>query len=907
MRYVVGIDLGTTNSCVSYIDTQNSPHAIHPFFIPQLKEAGRVENFPSLPSFCYLASRQEWPPNSLDLPWKSYSSYFVGQFALCHGSKVPTRLVQSAKSWLCHPAVNRRDNILPVEAAEDHLRISPVKASGLYLAHLRDAWNYSMAAGDPDLELEQQQVILTVPASFDEAARALTIEAAKEAGFTHLTLLEEPQAAFYSWIASHEKNWEDLIERDSSILVCDVGGGTTDFSMIQVSQREGKLFFQRMAVGNHLLLGGDNMDRALTFYLEAKGKENGFSECSSSQWLQLCQEARRAKESLLSSSLEEYRVVLQGKGSSVVQGSFAIGINREEVLNLLKEGFFHFKQWEEAIQLKKGSGIRAMGLPYEEDPNILNHLASFLHKAGCRPDYVLFNGGAMKPLLFQKAILSALEQWFPGKQIKTLSSHSLDLSVSRGAAYYGKVRRGEGIRIEGGTARGYYLAILVNGQEKGLTLLPRGSQEGASYEPEQIFWITPNLPVAFKLYSSHVRLHDEPGTLLEINPEEFFPLPLIQTIFRMGKGIAQTVSSEKIPARIGIKISAIGTLEIWLASERTNHRWNLEFQLRSTEGQENNLSLIERGRQDETFDQKEMAEPKSLIVSFCQGKIKANKIIGELENALSSPRNEWPPSVLRELWDELCRQASNRKLSQEVEGRWWNLAGFLLRPGVGYPLDDFRVKNLWKIILGDLKEIRDESRVQSWICYRRIAAGLNKGQQTQLANEMWQPKQEKKELKNKNEFYQYQEKIRTLASFELLDENFKIKLGNYLLQRMKKGSPVSAELWSLARLGARQLLYGTLGSVLSPEIASGWVDQIFEIEGVDQEQKLFVLGQLGRKTAHREVNLSDQTLEKILQHFNHSEETKQLLFNQEVLTRVQQEKIYGDSLPLGISIEIKDR
>lgn len=903
MRYVVGIDLGTTNSCVAYIDTEKSPHAIHPFSVPQLKEASRIENYATLPSFCYLASPQEWPPKSLQLPWKSASSYFVGQFAMTYGGKVPTRLVQSAKSWLCHSAASRRDNILPVDAAEDSIRISPVEASARYLIHLRDAWNHQMSAGNPDLELQQQEIILTVPASFDEVARALTVEAAKQAGFNNLTLLEEPQAAFYSWISCHEKKWGDSIQDNSVILVCDVGGGTTDFSLIEAKRKEEKWDFQRMAVGDHLLLGGDNMDRTVAHFLVAKAQQNGLSECSSSQWLQLYQEARKAKETLLSTGEEIYRVILQGKGSSVIQGSFTVEITRDEILHLLKEGFFPVKSWEEALLLKKGGGIRTMGLPYEEEPSILNHMAVFLNKADRIPDYVLFNGGTMKPAAFQEAVFKALNLWFPEKNVKTLESMSLDLSVSRGAAYYGKARRGEGIKIGGGAARGYYLGIMVEGQEKALTLLPRGSEEGTVFEPNQTFWVTPNSPVSFKLYSSHTRLQDESGTFVDIVPEEFHPLPLIQTVLRFGKGTASEVSKDKIAATIGIQMTPIGTLELWIASKKTPHRWTLEFQLRNVEGQENSVGLIEKGRKDETFDKSDLEAPKRLISSLFEGKIKSNKIVEELELSLGYPRQEWAPSILRACWGELVEQAGKRKASQELEARWWNLAGFFLRPGLGYPLDDFRLKELWKIILGDLKAIRSiEAQIQSWICFRRIAAGLNKGQQIQLANELWSFKQEKRDIKDKNEFYQYQEKIRTLASFERLEENFKVKLGNSILARMKKGSPTPAEFWALARLGSRQLFYGNIGAVVSPEIAADWIHQILAMKEADEEQKLFVLGQLAKKTDHREINLPDQVLEKISAYFNHSAEIKALLFEHKNLTKMQQEKIYGDSLPLGISL-----
>ena len=381
MRYIIGIDLGTTNCALAFIDTEQPSLPLHLFAIPQLTAAGKVDALLTLPSFCYLSALDEWPPGALKLPWKEEKETFIGQFAKLQGARVPTRLVQSAKSWLCNVAANRRDKILPVEAADVSQRLSPVEASTKYLEHVRDAWNASMAKGDPDLELEEQEVILTVPASFDEVARTLTVEAARKAGFLHVTLVEEPQAAFYSWISQYEQSWETQFKLGDTILVCDVGGGTTDFSLIEIRQDGEKLAFQRMAVGDHLLLGGDNIDAALAHYVEQKLQEAGHPTLESSQWLQLQAEARAAKEALLDpkgKKGESYSIVLQGTGSSVIKGSVSISIQREEVEQLLLNGFFALYPLQEAIQLRRSRGFRTMGLPYEDEPSITKHLAHFL-------------------------------------------------------------------------------------------------------------------------------------------------------------------------------------------------------------------------------------------------------------------------------------------------------------------------------------------------------------------------------------------------------------------------------------------------------------------------------------------------------------------------------------------------
>ena len=384
MRYIIGIDLGTTNCALAFIDTEQAFLPVQIFAIPQLTGIGKVDALPTLPSFCYLVSQGEWAPGSLKLPWKEETAAFVGEFAKLQGARVPTRLVQSAKSWLCNVAANRRDKILPIESADFTQRLSPVEASAKYLAHLRDAWNATIAKGNHELELEEQEIILTVPASFDEVARSLTVEAARQAGFLYFTLLEEPQAAFYSWISQHEQEWQKEFKAGDSIIVCDVGGGTTDFSLIEIQQREGKLSFQRMAVGDHLLLGGDNIDAALAHYMEQKLQKEGYPPLESTQWLQLKAEARAAKETLLSPDArldDACSIVLHGTGSHVVKGSISVTICREEVENLLLKGFFAYHPLPEALQLRRSRGFRTMGLPYEDEPLITKHLAHFLQQA----------------------------------------------------------------------------------------------------------------------------------------------------------------------------------------------------------------------------------------------------------------------------------------------------------------------------------------------------------------------------------------------------------------------------------------------------------------------------------------------------------------------------------------------
>lgn len=916
MRYIIGIDLGTTNCALAFVDTEQPALPLQLFAIPQLAAAGKIENLLTLPSFCYLAAQGEWPPGALKLPWKEEIASFVGQFAKLQGARVPTRLVQSAKSWLCNVAANRRDKILPLEAADPSQRLSPVEASAKYLMHLRDAWNATMAKGNPDWELEEQEVILTVPASFDEVARALTVEAARQAGFLHVTLVEEPQAAFYSWISQHEQAWETLFKAGATILVCDVGGGTTDFSLIEIQEQAGKLAFQRMAVGDHLLLGGDNMDGALAHYLEQKLQKEGHPALESHQWLQLQAEARGAKEILLApeaKSSTAYSVVLHGTGSAVVKGSLSTVVKREEIEPLLLQGFFGTYPLQEALQLRQSRGFRTMGLPYEDEPSITKHLAHFLQQARYLDkgiDYILFNGGTLKPPIFQEAIEHNLRTWFPQKALHRLTSASLDLAVARGAAYYGKVRRGFGVVIGGGLPRTYYLKIDVKdsaGQIKSqaLTLLPRSSQEGTVFQPKQLFALRPNMPVAFHLLTSHVRLEDQEGDLVDIDPMEMQALPPIQTILRFGRKQVNLESETTLPVRLGIRLTAIGTVELWLESQNSEHQWTLEFQLRSATGQEPSAQSRASSR-DETFEKGHLDAAKQSIANLFESTLKPSQIIDTLEGQIGLPRAEWGPSILRELWNALLKVAAQRKKSFEHEARWWNLAGFCLRPGFGYPLDDFRLKELWKVVLADLKNVKaSDSLIQMWICFRRVAGGLNKGQQMQLASELlatvFDKKTGKIEVKRKGDLYIYSEKIRALASLERLDLPLKVKLGDALVDRLVNQVPASYDYWSLGRIGARHLLYSSAGQVIPKEVACKWVEKLLSHQASleNREAFVFLLKQLARKTEHRELNLPATLIQKIIAAYP-EEHLKQWLLEEQPLSLTEQEQAFGDQLPAGL-------
>jgi molecular chaperone DnaK (HSP70) len=907
MRYIIGIDLGTTNCVLSYVDMKQANLKVHVFNIPQIINEGYVEEQSTLPSFCYLSESNEFPSLKMQLPWKSSIKWIVGSFAKKYGAKVPTRLVHSAKSWLVSAVASRRDSILPIHEGANQ-RISPVQATSLYLKMMSEAWNHKMSKGLPENEFEAQEIILTVPASFDEVARLLTLESAKAAGYKNVTLLEEPQAAFYSWISENEKEMDGLNEGEI-ILVVDVGGGTTDFSLIEVKVENGSKCFYRMAVHDHLLLGGDNMDEAIAYQLQQKSQQ-----ITEFQLLQLKQEARNAKEALLESKENSYKILLQGHGSHVLQGSVSFTITKEEVQDNLIKGFFGFVNFAETKKLNISSGIKLLGLPFEDEPSIIKHLGHFLQTAGDKkPDYILFNGGTMKPLIFQDAVVETLNTWFL-KKVKKLQTVSLDLAVSKGATYYGKVKHGVGLRISGGAARGYYLGIEVkelgNTTNKALCCLPRGSLDEASYEPEQIFFVTPNTKVAFQLYTSHVRLHDNAGDIIAVSEEEMQKLPEIHTILSFGKKQLSELSQNKIPVHVKVTLTAIGTLEIWLLSLSSVHRFQLEFQLKNVNAQEDSLKMLEEVRSDEALDINELNNAKNVISGAFSKEptVKLEAIMESLEKVLEKPKQEFSPSVLRGLFDTLLINSEPRLVSKHYFDRFYNLAGFFLRPGFGYPLDDFRIKNFWKIILADSNyERKGESVIQSLICYRRIAGGLSKGQQLQLVKELTPEfKNGKIEVKAKSDIYHYSEKIRAFASFEYIDVQTKVKVGNAILERIEKGIGIDADYFALGRIGSRLLVYAPPTCLIPLKTVQVWIERLLGAKNADNAKLGFLLCLVGAKTDLSEFNIPDELINKILKRFEGAEQLERLekhLTTRVRFTEQEQAAIFGESLPIGLSIE----
>jgi molecular chaperone DnaK (HSP70) len=598
MATFVGIDLGTTNSALAFAEASpdgEAPPSIKSLPIPQVVGLGEVGERSVLPSFLYLPSAKEFAANALDLPWSKAGERIVGAFARDQGAKVPGRLVGSAKSWLSHAGVDRKSPILPWGAADDVRKVSPVEASTAYLAHLRDSWNYGVAGKVAADRLERQDVILTVPASFDAVARELTVEAARAAGLEHVTLLEEPQAAFYAWLSSQGDGWRKRVKVGDLLLVCDVGGGTTDFTLIAVTDQDGDLALTRLAVGEHILLGGDNMDLALAHAVAAT-LPNGMDGLDPGQRVALGHSCRAAKETLfLASGKASAPVAILGRGSKVIGGSLKAELTRETLNSVLLDGFFPPCEPTDAPARGKRIGLTEIGLPYATDPAITRHLARFLgrqagslHSGGSflKPSAVLFNGGVFKATELRERVVDVLSAW-SGAPVPSLETANLDLSVALGAAYYGLVREGKGIRIRGGVPRAYYVGVETSAPAvpgvkppiKALCVVKMGMEEGTEADvPGPEFGLVVGEPAEFRFLGSTTRRDDSPGVILDRwSPEELQELNHLETALVTEDGATE---GDTVPVRLHANVTEVGTLELWCQSTRDDRRWKLEYDVR---------------------------------------------------------------------------------------------------------------------------------------------------------------------------------------------------------------------------------------------------------------------------------------------------------------------------------------
>lgn len=585
-QFVIGIDLGTTNSVLAYSALNEERPQVQLLSIPQLVAANTIESRSMLPSFLYQCTVDETTAKSFAMPWNEDTSFAVGHGARALSAEFPDRTVGAAKSWLGHSKVDRHQTILPWQAPSGVAKISPVTASQRYLEHLVAAWHRAF----PDAPMADQNVVLTVPASFDASARDLTREAALAAGLPKdFVLLEEPQAATYAWLNAVGDRWRKLLKVGDRMLICDIGGGTTDLTLVEVAEESGELTLQRAAVGNHLLVGGDNMDLALAHYVAQLFEEKGLN-LDPWQSVSLWHSCRNAKEALLSEAgPDTHTISVPGRSSRLIGGLVSVNVARAQATDLLLNGFLPVAQLSDRPARARASGFREIGLPYEADTGITRHLAAFLNQslAGSALTHVLFNGGVFKASALRSRLLGQLQSWFPGSPLNIVEgSDDLDYSVARGACFYGWTKRRGGVRIRGGTARSYYVGIETAGLAipgagrplKALCVVPIGMEEGTEVDvPSAPIGLVVGESARFRFFSSANRRNDQPGELFaRWSPDELSETDSLEATLPA----ADDTEEEYVPVTFHSRITELGVLELWCVHETDDKRWKLEFSVR---------------------------------------------------------------------------------------------------------------------------------------------------------------------------------------------------------------------------------------------------------------------------------------------------------------------------------------
>lgn len=939
-RYVVGIDLGTTNSAVAYVDTQESPWRVRVLMIPQLVAPSVVEERDTLPSCHYEATASEAAGGALKLPWDHDDPRVtVGFYARDQGGRNPGRLITSAKSWLCHSGVDRTADLLPWHGAADVARLSPIAVSARILQHVREAWDHQF----PRAPLAEQDVVLTLPASFDEIARELTVEAAAGAGLPRVVLLEEPQAAFYAWVYNHTHDWQTLVQPGQAILVCDIGGGTTDFTLIRVrsSRAEGageaageeRIQFHRVAVGNHLILGGDNLDLALARHLEQKLAAG--NRLPSAQWDVLVRVCQRVKEQLLSADApERATVTLPGMGSRLIGGGLQVEVTRDEVRALLVEGFLPPVTLQERPQARR-SGFQEFGLPYAADPAITRYLAAFLTAHGqaeedggraadaspaVRPDIVLFNGGFFASPVLRERLVALIADWFrsadaPRWSPIVLDNDRLDLAVARGAAYYGMVRRGQGVRIAANLARSYYIGV-ESEQPTAVCLVPGSAEPGQTIEmPDRLFQLVISEPVEFPLWVSSLRLTDAPGAVVPIDREQMSPLPPIRTVLRTQR----RRDTGTISVRLHARLTEIGTMNLWCTAADRDRSWRLEFDVRSataTDAVAQRSDAETEGFVDEaTWDRCQRCLEGVFAAS---GQDRPEGLVKHLSQTLASAKQQWPTPLLRRIWESLIDLQAGRRKSVEHEARWVNLLGFALRPGYGLAVDDWRVAETWRTVQGKLVHASPTVRNETIILWRRIAGGLSRGQQQALSDPLLSSV---RYLYNRNVMgttrgedaslrpNELAEIWRLLGSLELLDVARKIELGDMLialLPKRKLENVQSPMIWALGRLGQRVPVYGPLNTVTPRETVEHWLKTLWQHAPRDPATSALAVMQMARHTDDRYRDVSEKCQREAVTWLRDLEapvHLVELVRSGGQLDIDEQRQVFGESLPKGLRLE----
>ncbi|MBN3857009.1 hsp70 family protein [Paraburkholderia sp. Ac-20340] len=943
--YVVGIDLGTSNTVVAY--AQAGGDDIRVFDIEQLTAPGEVGAQPLLPSARYHPAPGELPAGALQLPWPApqhadhvdhvdqAAASVVGRLARTLGAQVPGRLVASAKSWLSHASVDRLAPILPWGAPDDVGKISPVDASASYLAHVRAAWNHRF----PHAPLEQQDVVLTVPASFDDGARALTLEAARRAQLPRLRLLEEPQAAFYDWLFHHRDSLQAELARTRLVLVCDVGGGTTDLTLIKVEiDDRGEPRLTRIGVGNHLMLGGDNMDLALAHLAESRlaGTQDQPGRLSAASLSQLVERCRVAKEQLLDAQAPEaVGVTLLGAGSKLIGGARTTQLTREEAARIVVDGFFPAGSAND-LPRRSRAAIVEFGLPYASDPGITRHIAAFLQRFAAQsrealatgeaahssgealpvPDTLLLNGGVFNAPALSARLRDTLGAWRDAP-LTVLQNDHPDVAVARGAVAFALARQGRAPRIGGGSPRSYFL-VLEEGhnenasgdaQQRGICLLPRGTEEGHEVRlDERTFGLRLGHPVQFHLVSTVADTPWKAGEIVDIGGaqgSDFVRLPPLATVVA---GDKNDKNGRERPVRLTAQLTEVGTLEVrCIATDDPAQHWLLEFQLRRDEHARPDAGArVRHPALDEAIALIDRVfGPKSTKVDPKEVK----RLRAQLEHTLGARQN-WDSPLLRELFGALWDRAGRRRRSADHERLWLNLAGYCVRPGFGYPLDEWRVEQLWTLFDDGIQHLND-SQVWSewWTLWRRAAGGLNGEAQAQVMEAMRWLEEAASAKQHKLPFdpskLGHADMVRLYASLEQIDAASKIEIGTQLLERLQKASENHQSWWAMGRIGARLPFYGSTHGVVPPEVAQQWLEAILALDWKKVEPAMFAAAQIARMTGDRSRDIAPalrETVVKRLENANAPHTWIEMVREVVELDTADTGRVFGEALPAGLTL-----
>ncbi|EMK6928757.1 hsp70 family protein [Vibrio alginolyticus] len=929
-RFLVGIDLGTTNTVVAYCEiTDNLEQSeVSLFDIDQLIGPGEVVRKPLLPSFRYHPAVGQISPSDLTLPWENepvsgdISNVIVGEWARELGAKVEGRQVSSAKSWLSHQAVDRSSDILPWAGAQDVDKVSPVIASASYLNHIRQAWNYR----HPSNRLEDQDVVVTVPASFDETARKLTLEAAELAGLKKIVLLEEPQAVCYDWYARHQQTAADELKELPLILVCDVGGGTTDLSLIEASfSSQDELALDRIGVGEHLMLGGDNLDLALAHLAERRFNQS--KKLTAASLTKLIQQTRKAKENLLSASApEEVKITMLGSGSKLLGGTKSIGLSKQEVHQIALDGFFPLSDFSE-VPDKRRSAVVEFGLPYVADPAVSKHVAEFLtqhqqvaraalriedDKQNAIPVGLLLNGGVFNSELVTERVTTLLSDW-RGAPVTVLDNPHPDWSVALGAVAFGKARRGAQLKIGGGAARSYFLHLQEkNKMGKALCLLAKGTEEGHEIRLSgRRFSLTLGEPVRFNLLTStHDTLTNntaiQNGVMVDVDPDLFAPLPPYITTLEGEGAELQANQKERVEVQLACQLTEVGTLKMeCVSAEDDSKRWELEFEVRNKQTDDSEQVKLHP----------KLNECKELIARLYSGNKKSAEskeiktLAKDLEKKLGK-RDEWDFTTLRQLFDTFAQGRKRRRRSEQHEKNWLRLAGFALRPGFGDPTDSWRIEQVWGLYQQNIQFKNHQGWTDWWVFWRRIAGGLSQEQQetilADIAKYLHPGAMKNPQSAKAAQDMGYESMVRLSASLEHLEVEDKVLLATWFLSKaINHNQFEQAHWWAMGRLASRTPLYGSQHNVVPREQAEQWLPKLLEQNWQKEPMIAFAAVMICRKTGDRLFDISDDYREQVLAKLKQSkvpESWVSLVEEVKELSESESKRIFGDALPSGLTL-----